>query len=486
MTRSQEQDSTTISTPTTVAVSLSDSENAQICSHQSVRDMFVRKGKRKIGFVESMHAIVTSSWLNILVILIPFAWASHFSEKNEDQGKRWGSVTTFSLCFFSIVPLARFLEFGGEQLSFYLGKDLGDLVRVTLSNAVEATLAIILLVNCELTLLKSTIIGVIILHLLLVPGIAFIFGGARIIEQDLHPHVTQLNQSLLTVGVLAILMPTAFFCALNTQFAPSELEKMSAVTDRVRGEILRFSRGMAVLLLVVYVCSRVYLHNPPGEDDPLSLAEAPNAPEALKEEAEHLLTHDPEVNQYICIVALLIVLGLMATTAEWLVVSTKAVRKVLHIEEEWFGLILIPFISYAADGVVSVVYFIRHLLRHYLTEPAPPATLARGESIDLSIQFALFWMPFFVLLAWWTGKPLTLLFDLFEVAVLVGACFLVNYVTADSKTNWAEGVALVVFYFMIALSAWYYTGQPEMDFMSQCDSVAEALQTFTQYGTLDL
>jgi Ca2+:H+ antiporter len=39
--------------------------------------------------------------------------------------------------------------------------------------------------------------------------------------------------------------------------------------------------------------------------------------------------------------------------------------------------------------------------------------------------------------------------DLFEVTVLVGACFLVNYVTADSKTNWAEGMAMVVFYLMI-------------------------------------
>jgi len=486
MTRSQEQDSVVVPSPTIVAVPLSECSDEHMSPHSSVRDLFVRKGRRKIGLIESLRAIVFSSWLNILVILIPFAWASHFNEKNEDPKKRWGSVTTFSLCFFSILPLARFLEFGGEQLAFYVGKDLGDLIRVTLSNTVEATLAIILLVKCDLTLLKSTIIGVIILHLLLVPGIAFIFGGARIIQQDLHPHTTQLNHSMLTVGVLAILMPTAFFCALNTHFAPTGFEKLTAVTDRVRGEILKFSRGMAVLLLIFYICSRIYLHNPPGEKDPLSLAEAPNAPEALKEEVEHLLTHDPEVNQYVCIVALLIVLGLMATTAEWLLISTKAVRKVLHIEEEWFGLILIPFISYAADGTVAMVYFIRHLLRHYLTEPTLPTTLARGESIDISIQFALFWMPFLVLLAWCIGRPLTLLFDLFEVAVLVGACFLVNYVTADAKTNWAEGMALVLFYLMIALSAWYYTGQPEMDFMSQCDSVAEAIHTFTQFGTLDL
>lgn len=39
--------------------------------------------------------------------------------------------------------------------------------------------------------------------------------------------------------------------------------------------------------------------------------------------------------------------------------------------------------------------------------------------------------------------------DIFEVALLIGACFLVNYVTADAKTNWAEGMVLVAFYVMI-------------------------------------
>jgi Ca2+/H+ antiporter len=39
--------------------------------------------------------------------------------------------------------------------------------------------------------------------------------------------------------------------------------------------------------------------------------------------------------------------------------------------------------------------------------------------------------------------------DLFEVAVVIGACFIVNYVTADAKTNYAEGFAMVAFYFMV-------------------------------------
>jgi len=39
--------------------------------------------------------------------------------------------------------------------------------------------------------------------------------------------------------------------------------------------------------------------------------------------------------------------------------------------------------------------------------------------------------------------------DFFEVALLLGACFLVNYVTADAKTNWVEGMVMVAFYVMI-------------------------------------
>jgi Ca2+/H+ antiporter len=39
--------------------------------------------------------------------------------------------------------------------------------------------------------------------------------------------------------------------------------------------------------------------------------------------------------------------------------------------------------------------------------------------------------------------------DYYEVALLLGACFLVNYVTGDAKTNWVEGLVLVGLYVMI-------------------------------------
>jgi len=50
--------------------------------------------------------------------------------------------------------------------------------------------------------------------------------------------------------------------------------------------------------------------------------------------------------------------------------------------------------------------------------------------------------------------------DVFEVTMLVGACFLVNYITADSKTNWAEGYTLISFYLIIVSSPWSIEASP--------------------------
>ncbi len=77
----------------------------------------------------------------------------------------------------------------------------------------------------------------------------------------------------------------------------------------------------------------------------------------------------------------------------------------------WFGLILLPVVSFAADGVVAIAYFAHSLLNHVLGRKAlEPQELAKARAIDLSIQLTLFWMPFLVLLGWWINKPMHLLF----------------------------------------------------------------------------
>ncbi|KAG9126494.1 hypothetical protein FRC07_003199, partial [Ceratobasidium sp. 392] len=323
----------------------------------------------------------------------------------------------------------KLLEYGGEQMVLYLGESLGELLVITLDNVVEATLAIILLTHCELKLLQSIIVGVVLLHLLLVPGMTFLTGGARIWEQHLEPHPTQLNHSLLTFGVMSLLLPIAFFTALpktlpnTTMGAPSaavallkraaegghgegkdtaiqealmrSIETL-AVRDATRGTFLKLSRGLAILLLIAYVGSRIYLHNPPSNDN----ASTPsNAPEAGKRQEHELKHEEPQISPWFGFVLLAVTVALIVVTAEWLGSSIEQVRDQGTISAEWLGLILLPLLSYAADGCITVLYFVRTALFFH---PDSPDELAKASSIDLSIQFVLFW----ALVAWfYDGQP---------------------------------------------------------------------------------
>lgn len=49
----------------------------------------------------------------------------------------------------------------------------------------------------------------------------------------------------------------------------------------------------------------------------------------------------------------------------------------------------------------------------------------------------------------------TLNFDAFQVIVLFVAVLLVNYLIADGKSHWLEGVLLMTMYLIIAIAAWY-------------------------------
>ncbi len=168
-----------------------------------------------------------------------------------------------------------------------------------------------------------------------------------------------------------------------------------------------------------YFVSLIYTHNPPGDVE-------------LKHENDWAHEGEPEVNQWVCIAMLVITIGLMAFTAEWvsiysvhltarstmltntlqLVSTIEFIAEEGHVGEEFFGLILLPLISFSADGTVTIIYSIRVAFRHYFGEPRPPTMIAQAQAIDLSIQYILFWMPFIVLLSWFMNKPLLLLFGM--------------------------------------------------------------------------
>jgi len=165
------------------------------------------------------------------------------------------------------------------------------------------------------------VIGVVLLQLLLVTGVGFLTGGTRAIEQELHSTATQLNHTLLAMGVLATIIPAVMLSASERIGATSVAE---VVTDTSRASFLHLSRGMAIILLFVYVASRWYLYDPPGEDNALQLDE--NAPKALHDEEEKWRNYQPDVGPGFCMIMLAVAVALVAVTAEWVSMVVSALH----------------------------------------------------------------------------------------------------------------------------------------------------------------
>ncbi|KIJ67078.1 hypothetical protein HYDPIDRAFT_38504 [Hydnomerulius pinastri MD-312] len=457
----------------------------------------------------SIRAIILASWLNVLLVFIPISWALNFALPQQH-------TIIFVCAFLAIIPLAKLLAFATDELSLRVGQTLAGLMNATLGNAVELIVSIIALTKCELSIVQSSLVGSILSNLLLVLGMCFFAGGLRFSEQGFGQSAVQLNSSLLTISVIAVLLPGAFHMALA-----GDADVDETTTDQ---NILKTSRGVAIILLFIYgsyLVFQLFSHKALYQDDhediqiskkyegenPFSgrikrklrhskhpakssnssitgdpVVTSPSAdhvhfqtdegattlqstePATIDIESGHEIhqmeleqqeAEAPQMSVAVSLGLLVAVTVLVAVTAEFLVDSINGLTDAGGINKEFVGVILLPIVGNAAEHVTAVTVSVKDKL-----------TLSLGVAVGSSIQIALFVIPFIVTLAWILGKPLTLLFDPLQSIVMFLSVLTVNYVVQDGKSNWLEGMILMCLYLILCVTFWYYPGAAVI--FSQC------------------
>ncbi|KAF7350285.1 Calcium/proton exchanger [Mycena venus] len=418
------------------------------------------------GIVKSLKTIFLSSWLNLLLPCMGACWILHWTEPDQD-------AAIFATGFLAIIPLAKLLAFATDELSLRVGQSLAGLINATLGNVVELIVAIIALTQCDLELVQSSLIGSVLSNLLLVLGMCFFVGGVKFSEQGFAIGAAQLNSSLLILSAIAVVLPAAYHQVIPKA---SGLE-FTAAADITQAQILKFSRGIALLMLFSYICflifqlgshtemymddsndivkSTAYKRKTPIESDKTQLQNMNvGSSEGTVEEDD---TEHPQLNGWVC-VGLLIVVGVfVAVTAEFFVDSINGLTASGPISKEFVGIILLPIAGNAAEHVSAVSVARKDKL-----------TLSIGVAVGSAIQIALFVIPFIVTVAWMMGKPMTLLFDPFEAICLLLAVMTVNYVVQDGKSNWLEGMILMCLYGVLAIVFFFYPGMSPVDHFADC------------------
>ena len=77
-----------------------------------------------------------------------------------------------------------------------------------------------------------------------------------------------------------------------------------------------------------------------------------------------------------------------------------------------------------------------------------------GVAVGSSTQICLFVIPFSVIIAWMSGRPLDLNFAPFETVTLFASVITAVILISDGQSHWLKGMTLVLAYFI--LSAAYF------------------------------
>jgi len=320
-------------------------------------------------------------------------------------------------------------------------------------------------------IVQTSLIGSILSNLLLVLGMCFFFGGLRRREQFFNTTVAQTSASLLALAVAAVIVPTVFDISSETP----------------QSDVAKLSRGTSLILLFVYagyLLFQLKTHSSVFAEESQKVEAKPfkrsmnglkegaiaqgfvqsagimgghalNQQRTGNEKLRELLTtppkseeedegEEPQLHFIVAVATLLLSTVIIAFCAEFMVDGISAITEGGGISEEFVGLILLPIVGNAAEHATAVTVAIKDKM-----------DLAIGVAVGSSMQVALFIIPLLVIIGWGLGMDdMSLSFDPFQVAVLFVAVLLVNYLIADGKSHWLEGMLLMCLYCIIAVCSW--------------------------------
>ena len=412
------------------------------------------KDRRKFTAWSQVRAIVFNSWLNILLIASPVGMALSYAHVNP--------VAVFVVNFIAIIPLAAMLSSATEQIALRTGDVVGGLLNASFGNAVKLIVSIIALAQDQVLIVQTSLIGSMLSNLLLVMGMCFFLAGINRVEQAFSIPAAQIASSLLFLAVGSLIVLTAFEWARTGNNSSTT----TATTENAKPGVAEISRGIAILLLIVYVCylffqlkSHKKIYDAPSTKNGArdvgarfknavipdkmrpKKAVAPGTPEPEDDGPE-----EPQLSVMTAILTLAASTVLVALNAEYLVGSINAITCGGAISKTFVGLILLPIVGNATEHATAVTVAVKDKM-----------DLAIGIALGSSVQIACGVLPLVVVVGWTLGKDdMTLFFDGFQMAVFGVAVLLVSWLIGDGRSHYLKGILLMVLYVIIAVAAWFF------------------------------
>ncbi len=321
-------------------------------------------------------------------------------------------LVVFVMAAAAILPLAGYIGRSTDDLARRAGPRVGGLLNATFGNVTELIIAIFLILDDELDVVKASLTGSIIGNLLLVLGISFLAGGLRHQEQRYNAQSAGVHATSLALAVTGLLMPALFVLTTGRH---DFLER-----EVVSGTVAAVLMALYVAALVFTQVTHEHLFRAPAQEE---------RPEWSSRKAVGILVGAT---------------ALVALESEILVGALEPALQDIGLSKFFVGLILVPIIGNAAEHSSAVMFALRDKV-----------DVTLEIAIGSSTQIALFVAPALVFISLAVGHPMDFVFSTFEVAAVALSTFIVALISLDGRSNWLEGAQLTGAYVIMAISFFF-------------------------------
>ena len=340
-------------------------------------------------------------YLRYLLILIPVSIVFHFMNLNP--------TLVFATAALAIIPLAGLMGEATEEISVYSGPRIGGFLNATFGNATELIIAFFALREGLFEVVKASIVGSVIGNILLVLGLSMILGGCKFKTQSFNKKAVEVSSSMLLFSVIGLSIPAIFTHTIKNDLLTSKYEGLSI--------------AVALIMFLIYILG-LYFSFFTHKDIYGS---------EHKEEVESKWSLKKSIS------ILIIATVCIALESEFLIGSVEAMTESIGLSEFFVGIIIIPIIGNAAEHSTAVVMALKNKM-----------DIAVEIAIGSSLQIILFVSPILIFLSL-LFKPMSIIFNEFELVSLIVAVVIANRVSGDGESNWLEGVQLVAVYIILAI-----------------------------------
>jgi Ca2+:H+ antiporter len=425
-----------------------------------------------------------------LLLAVPgaaIAWALN------RQGASAGQLTiwVFALALLGLIPLASIIGDVTDRLADYLGPKTSGFISASFGNVPELAIGGFLLWHAgnavarggspenDFVIIRGLLIGSIINNILLVLGISVLCGALRHGKLRFDKGEAAGYASMLALAVVGLSLPT-LAAAFAEKVAPEEELLKLNTTSIIVSVIL-------IITYIMYVASEVFgfgsrPSKKAAEREAVALAAGgahaqehaahgehhhggshheteEEAEERKREEEEnkarearHARRREHPSAAPLLLAALAVATIITVGLAGILVDVTENVITGTFLTPFSTGFIIFPIVCNFGELVTAFMFAWRGNMRDAME-------VAAGSSVQMPLFVTPVVVFLSVLLAF--GNPelvLNLIFKPLELIVVALATFVYALVNLDGETSWLEGLQLLAFFAMIAVTAFALPG----------------------------